>query len=306
LNTTVAGLYNSTFSNANADIYIQYGATDLGQSSQFQNFVTYSTYLSALKAENGPGAVRAGAVASLPSVEPALYNSGDINITTALAAALGITTDAFGNAVTGTTLGGSACPTVGSGGCYDAVITLTDSPDTFYNRVGAQPSGTYDLYTTVEHETDEVLGTASCVDTNGASLANGCGDPNASAVDLFRYSSKGTRVFENTTPGAYFSYDGGATNGADGNVYNTLSNGDDYADFVSTCPGGPFSVQDAEGCPDTSGLDISNDGGAEINLLDAVGYNLLPTTPTSVPEPVPVCLLGAGLAVLGWVRLRRA
>ena len=305
LNTTIAALYSGTFSNANADIYIQYGTTGLGSSSQFQNFVTYSTYLNALTAENGPGAIRASAIASLPGTEPALYKSGDINVTTALAAALGITTDAFGNPITGTTVGGITCTTVGSGGCYDAVITLTNSPNTFYNRIGAQPAGTYDLYSTVEHETDEVLGTSSCVDTNGPSLANGCGAPNASAVDLFRYSGKGNRVFESTTPGAYFSYDGGTTNGADGFAYNTLSNGEDYADFVSICPAGPLSVQDAEGCPDTSGLDITNDGGAEINILDAVGYNLNPTV-TGVPEPAALCLFGAGFVVLGWYRLRRS
>jgi hypothetical protein len=83
--------------------------------------------------------------------------------------------------------------------------------------------------------------------------------------------------------------------------YNTLDNGDDYPDFVTNCSGGPgsFSVQDAQGCPGTDGgLNITNDGGAEINILNAVGYELVPGS-TSVPEPhtlfllVPVLLLGA-------------
>ncbi len=83
--------------------------------------------------------------------------------------------------------------------------------------------------------------------------------PTSLAVDLFRYSSAGKLVLDSslsTKRGAYFSYDGGATNGANGiagtpKVYNTLANGDDYADFVSSSPdcGTDIAVQDAEGCP---------------------------------------------------------
>ena len=35
LNTTVAGYYNSTFTNANANIYIAFGTTGLGESDQY-------------------------------------------------------------------------------------------------------------------------------------------------------------------------------------------------------------------------------------------------------------------------------
>ena len=76
---------------------------------------------------------------------------------------------------------------------------------------------------------------------------------------LFRYSGSGDLILDSslsTTPGAYFSYDGGTTNGANGiantpKVYNTLANGDDYADFLSSTPdcGTDIAVQDAEGCP---------------------------------------------------------
>ncbi len=89
-----------------------------------------------------------------------------------------------------------------------------------------------------------------------------------------------------TKRGAYFSYDGGATNGANGiagtpKVYNTLANGDDYADFVSSSPdcGTDIAVQDAKGCPgEDKGLTILNDGGGEINILNAVGYVLATST----------------------------
>src|ERR1035438_913084 len=60
LNTTIAGLYGSTFSNANASIYIQYGITGLGQSTTgFLNLVSYGTYQNALATEGGAGVVRA-------------------------------------------------------------------------------------------------------------------------------------------------------------------------------------------------------------------------------------------------------
>jgi hypothetical protein len=40
----ISGLYSSTFNNANANIYIQYGTTGLGESSQFNNLVPYTDY----------------------------------------------------------------------------------------------------------------------------------------------------------------------------------------------------------------------------------------------------------------------
>ncbi len=159
---------------------------------------------------------------------------------------------------------------------------------------------------------DEILGTTSCVTTQTTPLSNNCqGNNTPSAADLFRYSGPGALVLDSslsTTPGAYFSYDGGVTDGATTNVgvkfYNTLDNEDDYGDFVTNCSGGAgsFSVQDAEGCPGTdAGLDIKNDGGAEINMLNAVGYELYPSS-SPVPEPrtlfllVPVLLAGAYFA----------
>jgi len=185
-------------------------------------------------------------------------------------------------------------------------VTNDPSIPLYYDNLGGtEPSDAYDYYSTVEHEVDELLGTTSCITTETAPLSDGCpGIATPSAADLFRYSGPGALVLDSslsTAPGAYFSYNGGVTDGATANLgikyYNTLDNGDDYGDFVSNCPGGPFSVQDAEGCAGTdAGLTILNDGGAEINMLNAVGFELYPST-SSVPEPrmlfilVPVLLL---------------
>lgn len=295
LNTTIAGLYDSTFSNVNANIYIQYGTTGLGSSTQgFTNQISYAAFRADLAATGSGSALDLAALASLPSTEPAIYQGADIDISSALGTAFGI------SGLNGTTAGGAIC-TVGAAGCFNGIITITNDPSTLlYFRSGSQDPTSYDFYSVTEHEINEVLGTSSCIDTTGASLANTCLGNAPSAVDLFRYNG-GSRVFLDPTPGAYFSYDGGATNGADGAIYNTLSNGNDYADFLSGCPSATH-IQDGTACPGQGGLDITNDGHAEINILDAIGYNLEPVG--AVPEPGTMAFFVAAAAVLGVYRRR--
>jgi hypothetical protein len=305
LNSVVAGYYDTTFSNANADIYIQMGTTGLGESTTgYYNFVPYSTYLTDLTNEGGGGTVRADAIASLPLTEPSLYNGADIEVTSALGNALGI------GGMVGTTAGGGKCFTPGSGSCYNGIVTITTPANLASETGGTQglywdqnggtiPGNDYDFYSVVEHETDEVLGTSSCVGTSG-SLVDDCGGSSPSAVDLFRYDSSGSRVFIDTTAGAYFAYNGvngtGATNGVPtGAVYNTVANGNDYADFTASC----LDVQDGTGCLGKA-LNITTDGGGEINILDAVGYNVI------TPEPGTLALFGAGFAVLTLYRRRHS
>jgi hypothetical protein len=300
LNSTIAGLYNSSFTNTNASIYIQYGTTGLGQSTQgFVNQISYDTFRTDLAATASTNPVDLAALASLPLVEPALYDGAPIDISTALGAALGIA------GLTGTTFDGNPCATPGSGGCYNGIITITNPADllanfdqTLYYRNGVQDPNAYDYYTIVEHETDEVLGTSSCVSTTGKTLVDGCSNGAISAVDLFRYNA-GSRVFIDTTLGAYFSYDGGATNGAGGAIYNTVANGNDYADYTSNCK----FVQDGTGCLGGS-FDITNDGGGELNILDAIGFNQ--STAVATPEPGTLGLLGAGLVIFAGFKRRRA
>jgi len=328
LNSTIAGLYSSAFTNANATIYIQMGITGLGSStSGYYNFVSYSSYAAALAAEDGAGTVRADALAALSSIDASSsYDSDSVWVTSALGTALGLPN------MVGTTAGGAACFT-GTSGCYNGIITITTpanlSSETggtqglyWDQNGGSQPGNDYDFYSVVEHETDEVLGTASCMDTQGATLTDPCdaasgataGTGTPSAVDLYRYNSSGHLAFNsncigvgltatvNCPAGAYFSYNGGATNGnPNGNAYNELANGNDYADFDAyTCGVGPYNVQDGTGCPGSHPW-INSDGGAEINILDAVGFNI--QNPT--PEPATVGLIGASLIGLGVIRYRR-
>jgi len=319
LNTSVAGNYSSLFGNANANIYIQFGTTGLASSTTgADNQVTYSQYAAALNAAAAASgnSVLIDAVAALTANDASVYGSGNVDLTSALANALGLSGDVIGGNAGTTGPGGSICFTPGTAGCYNGVVTVTNVPNTFYfdNLGGTEPADQFDFYNTVEHEVDEILGSSSCVSTQTMPLSNRCpGTDTPSAIDLFRYSSAGNLVLDSslsTTPGAYFSYDGGVTNGLTTQVgvkfYNTLDNGDDYADFATNCAGGPgsFSVQDAEGCPGTDGgLNITNDGGAELNLLNAVGYDLAPATAT--PEPGSIALFGLGAATLAAFRRRR-
>ena len=296
LNTTVAGWYNATFTNANASIYIQYGTTGLGSSTGYGNSLTYSQYVAALNANTNKSAIQVSALAAIGAYDTPAYSGGNVGITGALAAALGYP------GLNGITTSQGLC-TLGTSGCYNEIITITNDPGTplYYDNVGgAEPSDAYDFYGVVNHETDEVLGTSSCIGTNnaGTALSDGCGAGVPSVVDLFRYSSAGNLVLASSldsTPGQYFSYDGGVTNDANGvagtpKVYNTLYNGDDYADYTSSQPdcGTDIAVQDAEGCPgEDKGLSILNDGGSEIKILNAVGFDTPAATKTAAAISSP-------------------
>ncbi len=316
LNTTVAGWYNSTFTNANAAIYIQYGTTGLGESTTgFYNFVTYDQYVAALTSNTGKSAIQTSALSALNTYAKPVYDTNYVELTGALGTTLGFS-------MTGTTVGAIPC-TLPSAGCYDGIITVTNDVSTplYYDNLGGpEPFDAYDYYGVVAHETDEVLGTSSCIDTQSMTgLVDDCdeaapsGTGTPSAVDFYRYSSAGNLVLDSslsTAPGAYFSYNGGSTNGANGKagtpkVYNTLDNGDDYADFVSSTPdcGTNIAVQDAEGCPgEDAGLSILNDGGGEINILEAVGYNVPVSTPTpaTLTSPLPGSTLGTEGVKFTW------
>ena len=59
-------------------------------------------------------------------------------------------------------------------------------------------------------------------------------------------------------------------------------------------------VQDAQGCLGGAPL-ITNDGGAEATILDAVGFS----ETSASPEPTTLAMLGLGVAFLAAARLRR-
>jgi hypothetical protein len=296
LNGTIAGLYSSTFTDANASIYIQYGTTGLGSSVQFNNTVSYGDYYTALDTHQS-GANDATAVGSLGGgITNPVIGGYDVSLTSALTAALGLS----GGIGIDSTPAGNAC-TLGNAGCYNGIITMTDTLSNWFYRSGVQSGSQYDFYEVAQHEVNEVLGASSCITTGaGPAPSLGCTGPNATgAADLFRYSATGTRSFVAQGNGtlAYFSIDGGVTNIAG---YNNSPNNGDYGDWSA----GPNRVQNAFGSPGVPGVDITTDGGSEIKVLDAVGYNLV-TTNVPVPEPAAASLFGSGLLLLAGIAYRR-
>ncbi len=315
LNSTVAGIYGNTFTNASASIYVTTSGTGLGQSYDLRNQVSYSTFYNALAAES----TNAVAVASLPSTEPAIFSGASVWLTASQIDALGISVPAS----YGYDPDLNPC-VLGSDSCYNGVIAIvtpaglsSESGGTqglwFRNvdgtAAGSQPANDIDYFSAVEHEVDEILGTASCSSVTAgptASYSSGCAGvgPVASAIDLFRYSAPGALVYNSLTPATqYFSPDGGVTDTA-GATYNTSKVGEDFGDFSQACA----FVQDAEGCLGLS-FDITNDfqGGAgpEVAMLNAVGFNLNSTS-TATPEPGSVVLLCGSLGVLALYRRRKA
>jgi hypothetical protein len=137
-------------------------------------------------------------------------NNQQIDVTSALGEALGISA----NQLQGVESDGTTVCNLNSAGCYAGAIVVSNSPTLdLYYRTGSIDSDAYDFFSVVEHETDEVLGTASCMSTTDSSglLTDACGGTNSSAVDLFRYNSAGSLALNSSyvglagaPSGAYF------------------------------------------------------------------------------------------------------
>lgn len=266
LNTTIAALYSYWFTNANATIYVTMGYGNFSHSQSWANSFTYAQFRSQLVASATSANDAAAIAGSVPAASP--FGTSMVQLNTALQRALGFTP------TTGVTASGGSCPQVGVPGCYDGLITI-NSVNPYYFRVGPIAGGQFDFYTTVEHETDEVLGTASC--------AFGCGGY-FDATDLFRYHSNGKRaeVPGDNSPCSSPSANNGCFS-LDGvhmlQQYNNADTSLDAGDWLMNCSA--QRVQDAESCPGTAGLDLNVS--AEILVLDVVGYTTRQHPPPAGP-----------------------
>ena len=318
LNTTVAGYYNNIFTNANANIYIQFGTTGLGASDGFINLVHYTPYVTAMTNKPVKSSIQASALSAINTYATPAYGTQNImGISVSLGTALGFTD------LLGINAAETASCTPYTSGCYNEVITVADPASQeqggfslyYDDQGGTETANQYDFYAVVQHETDEVLGTSSCISTqNSSGLTDECDGPVSgsngipSTVDLSRYSSPGKLALDtapSTTAGQYFSFDGGVHYGVGGDggspkVYNTLDNGDDFADYISSSPdcGTNQAVQDAEGCPgEDAGLSILNDGESEITILNTDGFDIPESVLTS---PAPGSTLSGTSATFTW------
>ena len=271
----------------NLTLTIAFGATAGGGGSSLwsTDTVNYSDYYNALVTHSSGNATDTSAVASLGGgahINNPVTGSSEIDLTTTLAALLGLGSQSSSSFAGCGGLTANACIAIGT--------------DVLFGGPGGSPNG--GLGGVIQHETDEVLGTASALPNGGGVIPT-----NPLAADLYRYSAPGTRGFAlnpstdvpcTGSPTAYLSVNGGATNL---NNYNNCNNGGDYGDWIGT---DGLQVQDAFGPDDVpASLSVTS---PEMTLLDAVGYNL--TTTTAVPEPSTILLIIGGLAILPLLRSR--
>ena len=146
----------------------------------------------------------------------------------------------------------------------------------------------------IQHEINEVLGTASNLPNNtGAGVL----PTTVSAADLFRYTNAGARSFDLNlgsilTTKAFFRLSSGGPNLQE---WNNLPNGGDYGDWAAN---GSFVAAPQDQAGDSTTFTSMAVSSAELNLLDAVGYNAFP-----VPEPGTVVSLSS--VAFGWLAMRR-
>jgi hypothetical protein len=259
LNTAIAAVYSSAFTNANASIYVKLGSTDLGASAWAVNFFSYSNYRDVLVTKSSDANDVTANTDSVPTANP--YGTDEVGIASALQRALGIST-----VQTGLETDGSTTCTIGTAGCYDGIITMSNAT-AYYFREGEVSTSQYDFFTIVQHETDEILGMPSCalVGCQGFVFPS----------DYFRYHSNGTRSLgagsanpcsSSDSTNACFSLDGVHML----QQYQNIATGGDGGDWAIDC-GSPL-VQDEALCPGLAGVDISPS--AETLVLDVIGYTL--------------------------------
>jgi hypothetical protein len=287
LNTTIAALYSSAFTNINASIYITLGTTGLGASTWAVNEFSYSTFRTALIAKASDANDTTADTHSLPATNP--FGSDLVGIAGALQGALGLSTEGG----SGLETDGTTTCSLGTAGCYDGIATLSNASP-YYFRIGEISVDQYDFFTVVEHETDEILGTPSCALLGCSGLVF--------PADFFRYHSNGTRSFgagtvnpcsASDSTNACFSLDGVHML----QQYQNVASGGDGGDWLIDC-GSPL-VQDEALCPGVAGVDISPP--AEMLVLDVIGYTL--RTPsisgavTNVASSTPNGTYGVGTPI---------
>jgi hypothetical protein len=152
--------------------------------------------------------------------------------------------------------------TVGTGGPYDGIVTLNSTSLLQFDR--PTEANRFDAQRSIEREIDNVMGLIYS-------------RTDFTPIDLFSWSSPGSRNFADLSARRYFSIDGGVTAIVD---YNQNTNGS-LAGWVSdTCPQAHPYVQNAFPCAGQFS-DISATSPEGVNL-DVIGYNLAQTGPPSL------------------------
>lgn len=271
LQTTVnnaIAIYASQFAN-NLTIPITFKLDDAvsgAQSSYFTTDYAFSDFRTALinSATTAADQTVIANIGAGPN-DPVL-NAARINVSEALAFTLGL---------------GSSVANYGS---------VTFNKTTYQSN----PAG---LLGVMQHEINEVLGTSSNLPNGNPPGTAGTLPSTIFPADLFRYNANGTRNYSvnATSDAANRAYFRLGPAGANLQEWNNLPNGGDYGDWAGTGSGFAAAPQDAFG--DASVFTSMSVSTAELSLLDAVGYAL-------VPEPSEWAL-ASGLALIGFAGWHR-
>jgi hypothetical protein len=250
INTAIADIQSMFSDPITVTINFKEITTGLGQSSTAYYNLSYSNFLSALKAD-AKTSDDFTAITLLPN-SPAdpVSGSSTINVKAANLKALGF-------AIVGQ---------------LDGTVSVNTSRT---NPGSPGSSLAYSLLPVIEHEIDEVLGLGSSLQATG---------PTSGGIfpeDLFRYDQTGARSFTTTSSvTAFFSIDGVHAL----NQFDNQNDGGDFGDWQSNpLPIGVSpQVQDAFASPG-----VTPALGVELRALDVLGYDG-PAPPTITTQPVNV------------------
>ncbi len=233
------------------------------QSSYLTTTYSYDAYRTAL-ANHAGTANDATALANLPTGTNPVVGAAGVQVTDALGLALGLS------------------------GVQTTYGTVTFNTGTY----SLNPAGFLGV---IQHELNEVLGTSSSLpnNTGTATLPTAAIAP----ADLFRYGSGTARSFDLNTGNdpnntAFFRLSG---TGPNLQQFNNLPNGGDYADWAATGAFGPAPQDWAGSSAVFTSMATSP---AELQLLDAVGFNV-------VPVPEQGTLVSLSSVAFGMLTLRR-
>jgi VCBS repeat-containing protein len=252
----VAQFFDSHFSD-NVTINISVNLADLagGLGKSFWNFnsFSYSAIRNALQSDATTSNDTTALADDVPSTDP-ISGTHTYFMVLAEQKALGL-------------LAGNATGSDGS-------VTFDSGATTFdLDRGDGITTGRYDLAGTVAHEFTEVMGRSLLVGST-VTLSDGTKVTNSNfLLDLFHWSTDGTRSFSGTSAG-YFSIDGGATDLADFNTDPT----EDFGDWAGTTLVGNDSFLAFSGSGVINPVTLT-----DFEELDVLGWNLVETAPTVTP-----------------------
>ena len=258
----IASLYSNPVT---VTINFQLTKQGLGGSSQYLYAASYASYTQALRNNslaNPANTALASAVANLSRGNDAAGRT-PIAMTSALVDTLGL-----GN--------------ISAGG------TVYLNSSLMYFGTGSTPSNLYNGTGVIQHEIDEILGGGGAGSMLGTYLQNYY----VGALDLYRYSSTGAPSYT-TSPFAtsYFSIDGGKTLLA---RFNQSGVGD-YGDFYGTNLIQNYAADLGQN-PEPFA------GSLESTMLQALGYDLLPTTTSA--SSLTRSRLNSGFQINPWLSPR--